>query len=208
MKLGFLIGCTFAALSFWAAPLHGAIIFLTAKGTVSESSSQGTDFGSTGEPFQISISYQSDLNDADPTSFFGQYFDDDLSVTLEFLESGQTLHGRGGSVNVNSLTGPNGSNFVAEILILSKLSELGAFFFGFQDGDGSEIRDTEIPTNFSNAEDYDFVGFSVLDLSLRIGGTAPIPPLIEGEVTFVALPEPSCALLTATSLLCLFRRQR
>lgn len=201
--------CAFLIAIFLAIPLRGAIVSLTAEGVISETFAKGSDFGRVGESFKLSISYRSDLSDADPTAYFGQYFDDDMVVTLEFLESGQVLRGTGGSVNVNSILGPDGTTFVPEILILSGLPDLGALFFGFRDEDGLEIRDTELPTEFNDVTDYDFVGFSVIDLSPRIGGTRPIPPLIEGNVTLVTVPEPSSLLLTVLSagfLICLRRR--
>lgn len=188
--------------------LQGATVSIMAEGLISQSADEGEDFALPGDRFRVSISYRSDLEDSDPTSFFGQYFDDDLRVVFEFLGTGRSLEGTGGSVNVTTILGPDGVTYVPEILILSGLPELGAFLFGFRDEDGSEITQTELPTSFSDVEEYDFVGFSVIDLSLRVGGTRPIPPLLEGGVSFVSVPEPSSLLLLSFGISILFRRFR
>lgn len=109
-------------------PLEGALVSLTAEGTISQAVDEGTDLGNPDDAFRLSISYRSDLEDEDSTSFFGQYFDDELVTTLEFIESGEVIRGVGGSVNITTRFGPDGSTFVSEILFLADLQDVGSLF--------------------------------------------------------------------------------
>jgi len=170
-------------------PLQGALVSLVTEGVIDQSSEDGVDLGTT-----------------------GTYVDDDLSVTLEFIESGEIIRGTGGSISVNTILASDEFFPVSDILFLSDLPLLGTLFLSFTDSDGALIPNNDLPTQFGDAQDYDTAGFSIIDLKTprTIGGSPIIiTPLISGNVSTVSIPEPSIPSLSLCLLLAFtFKRKR
>ena len=193
-------------------PLQGALVSLVTEGVIDQSSEDGIDLGTIGNSFRLSISYRSDLQDSDPSSLLSTYVDDDLSVTLEFIESGEIIRGTGGSIIVNTILASDEFFPVSDISFLSNLPLLGTLFLSFTDSDGALIPNNDLPTQFGDAQDYDTAGFSIIDLKTprTIGGSPIIiTPLISGNVSTVSIPEPSIPSLSLCLLLAFtFKRKR
>ena len=175
------------ALAFASTP-QAATVSLFADGTIDHAWSGAYPFVDAGDSFRLSVSYSDGWADTDPTSTLGVYLPEDLSITLDILGEGTAFHSIGGSVNVT--TEP--VEFPA-IGILSTLPDGNALFFIFRDDDRSSILDDSLPTAFGSIADYDWVGFSVIQVPGMWPGTSNP---VDGTVSFLAVPEPHVLSLT------------
>ena len=190
--------------------LHGATIFLVTEGTITQTSGGVYPLVDAGDAFRLTVSYSDQVADTDSDPELGVYLPSDLSIVLEILGEGVVFQSIGGSVNVS--TRPQ--DFPVYSIISQGQPNGHSLFLVFSDNDRSDapVLGDGIPTSFGEFEDYDSVGFSIVDFDAP---TVPTPPFpggapanpVDGTVTGFSIPEPSSALLVGVAL-CLATRRR
>lgn len=182
---------------------HGATVLLVAEGSIDQSLASAYPTVDPGDTFRLTVSYSDQAVDTDSDPALGVYLSSDLCLSLEILGDGVLFQSLGGSVNV----AVSPQDFPVYSIISQTQPNGHSLFLVFSDNDRSDapVLGDAIPTTFGDINNYDSVGFSIVDLDAPSVPTPPFPgspppnPL-DGTVTGISIPEPATSLLMGVAL--------